>query len=107
VYRILMGRPEGKTPLGKPRRKWEDGIRMDLREIGWVSVDWIQLAQDRDWWWPVVNTVMNLRVLVPCSSYLVSYHNLGILYDKRMRQDLSVAWLPDGGTLLTDFCLCR
>jgi hypothetical protein len=67
VYRILMGRPEGKTPLGKPRRKWEDGIRMDLREIGWVSVDWIQLAQDRDWWWPLVNTVMNLRVLVPRS----------------------------------------
>jgi hypothetical protein len=48
MYRVLMGKPEGKRPLGKPRRKWEDGIRMALREIGWGSVDWIQLAQDRD-----------------------------------------------------------
>jgi hypothetical protein len=48
--RVLMGKPEGKTPLGRPRRRWEDGIRMDLREIGWRSVDWIQLAQDRDRW---------------------------------------------------------
>jgi hypothetical protein len=47
LYRVLMGRPEGKRPLGGPRRRWEDGIRMDLREIGWWSVDWIQLAQDR------------------------------------------------------------
>jgi hypothetical protein len=47
VYRGLMGKPEGKRPLGRPRRRWEDGIRMDLREIGWVSVDWIQLAQNR------------------------------------------------------------
>jgi hypothetical protein len=61
VYRILMGEPEGKRRLGRPRRRWEDGIRMDLREIGWGSVDWIQLAQ------ALVNTVMNLRVLVPQS----------------------------------------
>jgi hypothetical protein len=47
VYRVLMGKPEGKRPLGRPRRRWEDGIRMDLREIRWGSVDWIQLAQDR------------------------------------------------------------
>jgi hypothetical protein len=67
VYRVLMGKPEGKRPLGRPRRKWEDGIRMDLRENGWGSVDWIQLAQDRDRWWVVVNTVMNLRVLAPRS----------------------------------------
>jgi hypothetical protein len=64
VYRVLMGKPEGKRPLGRPRRRWEDGIRMDLRAIGWGSVDWIQLAQDRDRWRAVVNTVMNLRVLV-------------------------------------------
>jgi hypothetical protein len=65
VYRILMGKPEGKIPLGRPRRKWEDGIRMDLREIGWGSVDWIQLAQERDWWRALVNTVMDFRILAP------------------------------------------
>jgi hypothetical protein len=65
VYRALMGKPEGKRSLGRPRRLWEDGLRMDLREIGWGSVDWIQLAQDRDLWWALVNTVMNLQVLAP------------------------------------------
>jgi hypothetical protein len=49
VYRVLMGKPEGKRPLGRPRRRWEDGIRVNRRENGWGSVDWIQLAQDRDW----------------------------------------------------------
>jgi hypothetical protein len=58
-----MGKPEGKKPLGRPRRRWEDRIRMDLREIGWWSVDWIQLAQDRYRWRALVNTVMNLLVL--------------------------------------------
>jgi hypothetical protein len=65
VYRVLMGKPEGKRPLGRPRRRWEVGIRMDLRETGSGSVYWIQLAQDRDRWRAVVNTVMNLRVLAP------------------------------------------
>jgi hypothetical protein len=78
VHRVLMGKLEGKRPLGRPRHRWEDGIRMDLREIGWRSVDWIQLAQDRDWWRALVNTVMNLRVLAP-QTYLVSYHNKIIL----------------------------
>jgi hypothetical protein len=54
-------------PLGRPRHRWEDGIRMDLREIGWEGVDWIQLAQDTDQWWALVNMVMNLRVVVPQS----------------------------------------
>jgi hypothetical protein len=67
VYRVLMGKPEGKRPLVKPRHRWEDGIRMDLREIGWGSVDWIQLAQDRDQWWALVNMVMNFQVLAPWS----------------------------------------
>jgi hypothetical protein len=67
VYKVLMGKPEGKRPLGSPRRRWEDGIRMDLRETGWRSVEWIQLAQDRDLWRVLVNTVMNLRVLAPRS----------------------------------------
>jgi hypothetical protein len=67
VYRVLMGKPEGKRPLGRPRHRCEDGIRMDLREIGWGSVDWIQLAQDRDRFQALVNAVMNLRVLAPRS----------------------------------------
>jgi hypothetical protein len=62
MYKVLVGKPEGKSPLGRPRRRWEDGIRMDLREIGLGSVDWIRLAQDRDRW-RVVSAVMNLRVL--------------------------------------------
>jgi hypothetical protein len=67
VYRVLMGKPEGKRPLGRPRCRWEDGIRMDLREIGWGSVDWIQLAGDRDQWRAPVNVVMN-QVLAPVLS---------------------------------------
>jgi hypothetical protein len=62
AYRILVGKPEGKRPLGRPRRRWEDNIRMDLREIGSGGMDWIDLAQDRDQWSTLVNTVMNLRV---------------------------------------------
>jgi hypothetical protein len=58
---------EGKRPLGRPRRRWEDGIRMDLREIGLGGVDWIRLAQGRDRWRAVVSAVMNLRVLAPQS----------------------------------------
>jgi hypothetical protein len=63
VYKVLMGKPEGKRPLRRPRRRWQNGIRMDLREIGWGRVDWIQLDQDRDRWRAVVSAVMNLRVL--------------------------------------------
>jgi hypothetical protein len=62
AYRILVGKPEGKRPLGRPRCKWEDNIRMDLRERGWCGMDWIDQAQDRDQWRALVNTVMNLRV---------------------------------------------
>jgi hypothetical protein len=62
VYRVLVGRPEGKRPLGRPRRRWEDSIKMDLREIETDGVNWIQLAQDRVQWWTCVITVMNLRV---------------------------------------------
>jgi hypothetical protein len=66
VYKVLVGKPEEKRPLGRPRRRWEDGIRMDLREIAWGG-DWIRLAQDRDRWRAVVSAVMNLRLLVPRS----------------------------------------
>jgi hypothetical protein len=62
AYRILVGKPEGKRPLGRPRRRWVNNIKMDLTEIGWDRVDWIELAQDRDQWRALVNTVMNLRV---------------------------------------------
>jgi hypothetical protein len=67
LYKVLVGKPEGKRPLGSPRRRWEDGNRMDLREIGLGCVDWIRLAQDRDRWRAVVSAVMNLRVLTPQS----------------------------------------
>jgi hypothetical protein len=65
LYKVLVGKPVGKKPLGRPRRRWEDGIRMDLREIGLGGVDWIRLAQDRDQWRAAVSAVMNLLVLVP------------------------------------------
>jgi hypothetical protein len=61
-YRILVGKPEGKRPLGRSRRWWEDNIKMDLREIGWGGRDWMGLAQGRDQWRALVNTVMNRRV---------------------------------------------
>jgi hypothetical protein len=67
VYRVLVGKPEGKRPLGRSRRRWEDGIRMDLRETGLGSADLIRLSQDRDRWRAVVSAVMNLRVLAPRS----------------------------------------
>ena len=62
VYRVLVGKPEGKRPLGRHRRRWENNIKMDLQEVGFRGMDWIELAQDRDRWRAVVNEVMNLRV---------------------------------------------
>jgi hypothetical protein len=62
AYNILVGRPEERRPLGRSRRRWEDNIKMDLREIGFGDVDWIHLSQDRDRWRALVNMVMNLRV---------------------------------------------
>ena len=62
VYRVLVGKPEGKRPFGKPRRRWEDNIKMDLQEVGCGGTDWIELVQDRDRWRALVNAVMNLRV---------------------------------------------
>jgi hypothetical protein len=67
VYRVLVGKPEGKRPLGRPRLRWEDGIKMEFREIGWGGVEWIHLAQVRDRWRAVVSAVMNLRVVEPRS----------------------------------------
>jgi hypothetical protein len=65
MYRFILGNPEGKRPLGRPRCRREDGIRMNLGEKGWRGVDWIQLTADGVRWGAVVNTVMNLRVLAP------------------------------------------
>ena len=62
VHRVLVGKPEGKRPLERPRRRWEDNIKMDLQELGRSCGDWMELAQDRDRWRAFVNTVRNLRV---------------------------------------------
>jgi hypothetical protein len=67
VYKALVGKPEGKRPLGRPRHRWEDGIRMDLGEIGLGGVDWIRLSQDRDRWRAVMSAVMKIRVRAPRS----------------------------------------
>jgi hypothetical protein len=65
VHKVLVGKPVEKRPLGRPRHRWEDGIRMDLSEVGWERAEWIQLAQDRDRWRALVNTVVDLQVLAP------------------------------------------
>jgi hypothetical protein len=62
AYRLLVGKPEGRRPLGRPRHRWLHSIRLDLVEVGWSDVDWIGLAQDRDRWRALVNSVLNLRV---------------------------------------------
>jgi hypothetical protein len=62
VYSVLVGKPEGKRPLGRPRRRWEDNVRMDLQEVGCGCVEWIGLAQNRDRWGALVSAVRNLRV---------------------------------------------
>jgi hypothetical protein len=62
VHRVLVGKPEGKRPLGRPRRRWADNIKMDLQEVGGVRGDWMELAQDRDGWPTLVSTVKNFRV---------------------------------------------
>jgi hypothetical protein len=62
AYRILVGKPERKRPLGRPKRRWDDNIKIDLREIGWGGMDWIDVAQDKDQWRALMNMVLNLRV---------------------------------------------
>jgi hypothetical protein len=70
IYRVLVGKPEGKRPLGRLRLRWEDSIRMDLQEVGCGGMDWIELAQDRDRWQALVNVVMNLRVPYNAGNFL-------------------------------------
>jgi hypothetical protein len=62
VYGVLVGKPDGKRPLGRPRRSWEDNIKINLQEVGYRGINWTELAQDRDTRWALVNVVMNLRV---------------------------------------------
>jgi hypothetical protein len=73
VYRVLVGKPEGKRPLGRPRRRWEDNIKVDLHEVGCGGMDTIELAQDRDMWRALVNEVMNIRVPQNAGNILTSF----------------------------------
>jgi len=68
----LIGKPEGKRPLGRPRCRWEVNIKLDLKEVGCRGVDWIELAQDRDMWWVLVNVVMNVQVPENAGNFLTS-----------------------------------
>ena len=72
VHRVLVGKPEGKRPLGRPRRRWEDNIKMDLQEVGRGCADLMELAQDRDRWRALVSAVMNLRVPQNARNFLTS-----------------------------------
>ena len=72
VHKVLVGKPEGKRPLGRPRRRWEDNIKMDIKEVGYGSMDWIDLAEDRHRWGALVNAVMNLRVPQNVGNFLTS-----------------------------------
>jgi hypothetical protein len=72
VYRVLVGKPEGKRPLGRPRFRWENNIKMDLQEVGCGGMDWIELAQDRDKWWALVNAGMNLRIALYAGNFFIS-----------------------------------
>jgi hypothetical protein len=102
VYKVLVGKPEEKKLLGTPRRRWEDGVRMDLREIGLGGVDWIRLSQDRDRWLAVVSAVMNLRFLA--GRCYLSAEVLIVCKTNYFRQILSETgsaciprWINEGG----------
>jgi len=72
VYRVLLGKPERKRPIWRPRRRWEDNIKMDLQEVGYGGVDWIELTQSRNRWRALVTAVMNLRVPQNAGNFLTS-----------------------------------
>jgi hypothetical protein len=72
LYRVLVGKPEGKKPLGRPRCRWEDNIEIDLQEVGCGDMDWIDLAQDKDRWRVLLNAVINLRVPQETGNFLTS-----------------------------------
>ena len=70
IYRVLVGKPEGRRPLGRPRRRWENNIKMNLRDAGWKGIDWIDLARVRDRWRAVVNILMNFLGSIKCWEFL-------------------------------------
>ena len=70
AYRVLMGKPEGRRPLGRPRHRWEDNIKMDIQEVIFVGMDWIELAQDRDRWRALVNALLNARFPQNAGNFL-------------------------------------
>jgi hypothetical protein len=72
AYRVFVGKPKGKRPLGRLTHRWEDTIKMDLREVGWGGIDWVHLAQDRDHWRPLANRLMNLRFPYNVGNFLGS-----------------------------------
>jgi hypothetical protein len=78
AYRLLVGKPEGKRPLGRPRRRWVDNIRMDIGEVGWGDVDWIGLVQDKNRWRALVNSVLNHRVPYNAGKLLSGYTTGGL-----------------------------
>jgi hypothetical protein len=80
AYRILVGKPEGKRSLERQRRRWVNDFKIDLREIGWDSMNWIDLDPDRDHWRALMNTLMNLRVSIECWEVLEWLHNWRLLY---------------------------
>ena len=90
VYRVLEGKPEGKRPLGRPRRRW-DNIKMGLQEVGWRSMNWVDLAQDRDRWRALLNAVMNLRVPLNGGNFLTSWATVSFSKD-------SAAWSKQGSS---------
>ncbi|KAJ4433927.1 hypothetical protein ANN_16245 [Periplaneta americana] len=100
AYRVLVGRPEGKRPLGRPRRRWEDNIKMDLREVGYDDRDWINLAQDRDRWRAYVRAAMNLRVVVITDDV----QNVHLLLEYRPHIDVSLTCKHD--PKLQEYCVC-
>jgi hypothetical protein len=101
VYRVLVGKPEGKRPLGRPRRRWVENIRTDLQEVGCGYMDWIGLVQDRDRWRTLVSAVMNLRVPRNAGNFLTSckpvgWHHGVSKYDLYLLLCVQ-CWTPDDG----------
>ena len=104
VYRVLVGKPEGKRPLGRPRRRWVDNIRTDLHEVRCGYVDWIGLAQDRDRWRTLVNAIMNLRVPWNARNFLTSCKPVGCSW-KTLHHGVSIRPCDLETQLLKGWCI--